>query len=97
MDNILLDVRMGSYLMGDEFEIYAPMPIRIQAHGTDPVARVDVIKDGQIVYSNSPGRPEVELEYTDRAGSPGRHYYYVRLQQANGMLAWSSPFFLEYK
>ena len=38
-----------------------------------------------------PERSSVELQYTDTDGTPGRRYYYVRVMQANGEMAWGSP------
>jgi hypothetical protein len=97
MDNILLDVRMGQHFMGDEFALAKALPIRIQARATRKIARVVVIKDNRIVYSTEPGRQNVELEYTDKDSLAGRHFYYVRVQQDDGLLAWSSPFFINYR
>jgi hypothetical protein len=97
MDNILLDVRMGPHFMGDEFALAKALPIRIQARATRKIARVAVIKDNRIVYSTEPGRQNVELEYTDKDSLAGRHFYYVRVQQDDGLLAWSSPFFINYR
>jgi hypothetical protein len=97
MDNILLDVRMGEHFMGDEFPLAQAQPIRVKARGTRAIARVDVIKDNRIVYSSAPKRQNVELEYTDKGGVSGRHFYYVRVQQDDGKVAWASPFFVNYK
>jgi hypothetical protein len=97
MDNILLDVRMGQYFMGDEFALTKALPIRVKARGARPIARVSVIKDNRVVYSTEPKQQNVELEYTDKDGVSGRHFYYVRVQQDNGLLAWSSPFFINYR
>src|SRR5262249_14129721 len=44
-DNILLDVRCDDHLMGDEFTTEKPVTLRILAHGTQPIERVDIIKD----------------------------------------------------
>jgi hypothetical protein len=37
------------------------------------------------------------LEFTDKGGVQGRHFYYVRVQQDDQMLAWSSPMFINYR
>ena len=95
-DNIILDVRMGQHFMGDEFSAAAAPPIRVKARGTRPVAKVDVIKDNKVVYSTEPKSPNVQFEFVDKDGAAGRHFYYVRLLQEDGMIAWSSPFFLNY-
>ena len=93
-DNIILDVRMGARFMGDAFALTRAEPLRVKAVGTASIAKVEVIKDGKVVYAASPGKREVDLEFQDREPTAGQHYYYVRLQQADGMIAWSSPFFI---
>ena len=53
-DNIILDVRMGEHFMGDEFKLPQAQPIRVKVRGTKPVAWVEVLKDGKVVYSTQP-------------------------------------------
>jgi len=97
MDNIILDVRMGSHFMGDEFQLSKAQPITVKAHTTKPVKKVEIIKDSKVVYSTTPGGQDVSFQFTDKDSVSGRHFYYVRLQQDDGMLAWSSPFFINYQ
>jgi hypothetical protein len=97
MDNIILDVRMGSHFMGDEFALSKAQPIKIKARGTKAIAKIVVIKDNQIVYTAEPKRQTVELEFLDKDSVAGRHFYYVRVQQDDQLLAWSSPFFINYQ
>jgi hypothetical protein len=96
-DNIVLDVQMGGHFMGDEFALSKAVPVRVKARGTGPVARVDVIKDSKVIYTAEPKSKQVSFEFTDKADVAGRHYYYVRLVQEDGMIAWSSPFFINYR
>jgi len=35
--------------------------------------------------------PEYSFQYVDNTLTKGESYYYVRVQQADGELAWSSP------
>ena len=95
-DNIILEVRMGKYFMGDEFALKKPEPIRVKVRGTGKVAKVEIIKDSKIVYATEPKTQDVSFEFTDRGEVNGRHYYYVRVQQEDQMIAWSSPFFINY-
>ncbi len=96
-DNIILDVRMGNYFMGDEFKANKPMPIKVHARGTRTVTRVEVIKDSEVIYTTEPKQQVVDFQFADKGDIGQRHYYYVRLQQDDGMIAWSSPFFINYK
>jgi hypothetical protein len=97
MDNIVLDVRMGPHFMGDEFKLSKPLPIKVSARGTKPIARVSFVKDNKTVYTAEPRQQTVQLEFTDKESIAGRHFYYVRIEQEDGMLAWSSPFFINYQ
>jgi hypothetical protein len=96
-DNIILDVRMGAHFMGDEFPLASPAPIRVRARGTRAVARVDVIKDNAVIYTTEPKSADVDFSFLDKGSIAGRHFYYVRLMQVDGMIAWSSPFFVNYR
>jgi hypothetical protein len=93
-DNIVLDVRCGEHLMGDEFAQAGPVTLRVAVLGTGPVKRVDVIKDFHFVYSAEPRSqsPKLDFTWTDDDGvirNPS--WYYVRVLQENGELAWASP------
>src|SRR5262245_47975960 len=96
-NNISLDVRMGQNMMGDEVKLGRPLPIQVKVRGTGPVARVDLIKDNKVIYSTTPNQQNVSFDYTDSGDIQKRHFYYVRLMQKDGMIAWSSPFFVNYR
>src|SRR5262249_43822922 len=96
-DNIILDVHMGQHFMGDDFALTKAEPIRVKGRGTRSVKKAIILRDSKEIYTTEPGRAEVDFEFTDRSPGAGRHYYYVRLEQDDGMLAWSSPFFVTYR
>jgi len=96
-DNIILDVRMGPHFMGDEFRLTSALPMKIKVRGTRAIARVDIIKDSEVIYSTSPNKRDVEFEFTDKGPVTGKHYYYVRVLQDDEMIAWSSPMFVNYR
>jgi hypothetical protein len=95
-DNILLDFRLVTgtreYLMGSDARSAAPPRFRIRVAGTGPVQDVEVVKDNKMVFSQKPGTQNVEVEYADTA-APGKQasFYYVRVRQADGQIAWGSP------
>jgi hypothetical protein len=90
-DNLLLDVRSGAHLQGDIFAATGKPRLEIHIEGTGPVDRVEVIRNNQFVFSDRPGKASVELRYEDNDPKPGESYYYVRVEQRNGQMAWSSP------
>ena len=89
---------MGEHFMGAEFAADAPLPLSVKIRGTREVARVEVIRGDKMIYSVEPRKQNVSFEFTDKEprGRASTHYYYVRVQQADGQLAWSSPIWVNY-
>ncbi|MEZ5395483.1 MAG: hypothetical protein R2724_22060 [Bryobacterales bacterium] len=83
--------------MGEEFTSAEPPSLEIGVIGTGEIAQIDVIKDNAIVYTAHPGVQELSFSYTDRSAEPGEHYYYVRVQQQDGNMAWASPIWIRYR
>jgi hypothetical protein len=97
-DNIILDVRSGDHLMGDIFTTQKRPSLEIVVRGTAPIARVHIIRDNKYVYSTEPKKAEVDLRYMDMDAVKGKtSYYYVRVEQADGNLAWGSPMWITWK
>jgi hypothetical protein len=95
-DDIILDVRSGTHLMGDAFKTNAPPTLQIGVHGTHALAAVHVLKDSEIVETFRPNQRDFKGSWTDPKPSPGTHYYYVRVEQADDQLAWASPMWIDY-
>jgi hypothetical protein len=50
-----------------------------------------VIRNGQALYTATPDREQAEFQYRDAKPPAGEAYYYIRVIQADGNMAWSSP------
>jgi hypothetical protein len=96
-DNILLEFWLGDHFMGEDFSAEANQPIRVKVRGTGVVEKLQLIRDGNYIYQSSPGKQVAELNYRDLEAGPGEHWYYVRVEQRNGELAWSSPIWVRYR
>jgi hypothetical protein len=97
-DNIVLVVRSDDHLMGEAFTTNKPPALDIEVHAPRHIAKVHVICNNEYVYSNEPNRQDVSLRYTDLAAKPGSTgYYYVRVEQSDGNLAWASPMWITYQ
>src|SRR5438552_2939960 len=70
-DNIVLEVRSGDHLMGDEFETRQPPRLEIRATGTHPIAHLVIVRDNNIVYTTEPGKADVNLTWVDNQPRPG--------------------------
>jgi hypothetical protein len=93
-DNIVLDVRMGNLgIMGDEVRTSRPR-LDVVVQGTGPINRVEVLRNGEVVHTNRPkDATEAKFSWEDPAPRKGEtaSYYYVRVVQKDGQMAWASP------
>ena len=102
-DNILLDVRTGEHMMGDEFTSSAVPRLQIRATGTTSIDRVDIVRQvgtatPEYVASFEPRKQKIDIDWSDPAAAAGEvNMYYVRLEQRNKALAWASPMWIDYK
>jgi len=97
-DNIIADVRCGEHFMGDEFTTSERPRLSIHLIGTQPFDKVHIVKDGNYVHAESPGKQEVEFTWSDFDVKPGKtSYYYVRGEQKDGELVWVSPMWIKYQ
>src|SRR5437764_2096347 len=76
-DNIIVSVRSGEHLMGDEFKTSSAPALQIHVIGTGPLAAIEILKDSEIVETIKPGKEEYQGTWTDPKPSAGIHYYYL--------------------
>jgi hypothetical protein len=77
--------------MGDSFSADVAPQLSVHPIGTGVIKQVDVVKNQKFVYTVRPGVKEVSFDYTDQDFGPGEIYYYVRVMQEDGQIAWNSP------
>ncbi len=94
---IFLDFHVLGRPMGSVIEEphEGPVPVRIQVAGTAPVERVQIVRDGQLVHEWRGRAEDVAIEFEDRPPEAGLHWWYARVFQADGEMAWPSPVWLK--
>ena len=65
--------------------------LRVKILGTAPIQQVDVVRGQDFVYTLQNQSDQVEFSFTDQDSQSGEVHYYVRVQQGDGQMAWSSP------
>jgi hypothetical protein len=94
-DNIVLDYRLQTggrdYLQGDIVDVKGPFNLWLRVLGTAPIRQVDIIKNQAFLHNRQALPQEVGFTFVDTNPSAGESYYYVRVIQIDGQLAWSSP------
>jgi len=82
--------------MGDELRTNVAPRLEINVQGTGAIARIDVLRDSEVVETIKPGKAEFRGTWTEPRPQAGVHYYYVRVEQQDGQLAWASPLWIDY-
>ncbi|MGH2367796.1 MAG: CehA/McbA family metallohydrolase [Chloroflexota bacterium] len=88
---MIVEFRVEDHGMGEEFET-AATGVRLTARvtGDGPLARLDVIRNGEIAHSHrATGRVEALSVTLPTAGETT--YFYLRAVQRDRQMAWSSP------
>jgi hypothetical protein len=98
-DNIVLDFRAETggavSIMGDVVRSRTAPVLEVRAIGTSKIAQLVIVKNQKFVYTGRPNTEDVRLRFVDHDFQPGANYYYVRVLQNDGQLAWSSPIWVE--
>lgn len=90
-----LDVRVNGHLMGEKQPAQSG-PVQVSARVIAPseIERVDVCRNNVFVYTRPGNGRETSFTYEDSKPLTATAYYYVRVVQKDGELAWSSPVWL---
>ena len=92
--NCRLDFRMNEAVMGDV--IAKPVPsatavvLLCDPDEKDPIAKAELFEDGKVVQSVLPNTGKCRWESAPLM-KPGKHYYFVKVIQADGQKLWSAP------
>jgi hypothetical protein len=102
-DRMLLDFRINGVFQGGEIALpklprgpenqSAPLEVTIRAEVLRPVHRVVLVRDGYEAETLTPASDARTISHTWQIEAPfiGTSYFYVRIESADGELAWSSP------
>ncbi len=99
---IVLDFRVNNTLMGSEVHTVTAPHISVSVQGSAPLHTVEVIRSGQVFSSVHLGADKniasLQFEFDDNIIIPQEtHYYYLRVLQADGNMAWSSPIWVTFE
>ena len=84
--------------MGGEAEASRSPELVFRVTGTAPVASLEIIRSGEVVYSAQPQTAEVSVSFRDEsAPRQASAHYHVRLVQDDGQIAWSTPIWVDYR
>jgi hypothetical protein len=82
--------------MGAEYGTLDHPTIVVEVHGTAPIVHLEIIRNDRILLTTSTNRLNASFTWVDRCPVSGESFYYLRVTQADGALAWSSPIWVTY-
>jgi hypothetical protein len=96
-DKIFVELSCGDRPMGEVLELAGKPELRFRIEGTAPVKRLTVVRNEQDHHVLEPGAKSVDGAWTDPAPLAGENRYYLRVEQSDGNMAWSSPLWVTVK
>ncbi len=93
---IRVDFRVNGRLMGEVAPRGAgPVSVTASVQCPRPIKSIEICRNNEYVYATSPAGVEAEIEFVDRSPPEASAYYYLRVVQDDGEVAWSSPVWLD--
>ncbi len=94
--NIVLDFRIqagdNEGIQGDEMSATSEIPtVKAVIRGSNDIKEVAVVRNNKYVHTREGEGERMEFEFREGSLDAGEHYYYVRVEQEDGNVAWSSP------
>jgi hypothetical protein len=96
-DNILVDFRCGDKIMGDDVLVQGAPRFDIEVVGTAEITKIDVLRDSEVVDTLRPKGATFKAAWTDAKAGDQAHYYYIRVLQSDGEIAWGTPIWVTRK
>jgi len=90
-DKIFIELSCGDRLMGEVIETKEKPVLKYRILGTAPIKRVTIVRNETNHHVIESAEKEVTGEWTDQEPLPGENRYYLRIEQSDGNMAWSSP------
>ena len=91
---MMLFFASGNAMMGDKVErkSQTAIPFTLRAQGASRIREVVIFRNNEIVFKNESNANSVQSQWLDTSPlATGSLWYYVRIQCADGSMAWSSP------
>ncbi len=96
-DKIFVELRNGEHLMGAVIEMEGKPELFFHIEGTAPVKRLTIVRNEVNHHLSEPNTKSVTASWTDEAPLAGENRYYLRVEQDDGNMAWSSPLWITVK
>jgi len=96
-DKIFVHLTCNGQPQGSILEAKGKPELQLAINGTAAIQRVTLVRNEQNYQVFEPGKRGFETTFTDAAPLAGENRYYLRVEQADGNMAWSSPVWVTVK
>ncbi len=84
--------------MGQEFETSDKPSMKVSIDGTAPIRAVTILRNEVQIRRFTPKETkDFDGAFTDEEPVDGENRYYVRVEQVDGNMGWTSPVWVHYK
>jgi len=94
-DKIFVEFSCDDHLLGTEVAVHGKPSLLFKVDGTAGISRITLVRNEQNYQQWEPRTKKFATTYTDDAPHPGENRYYLRVEQADGNMAWSSPVWVQ--
>ena len=96
-DKIFVEFTCNGKLLGTEIAVTGKPVLQFSIDGTAPITRVTLVRNEQNYQQWEPNTKTFEQTFADESPIAGENRYYLRVEQNDGNMAWSSPVWVQLK
>lgn len=96
-DKIFVEFTCNDRLLGTEIAVSGKPVLKFSVDGTSPIKRVTLVRNEQNYQQWEPNTKTFEKTFADESPIAGENRYYLRVEQNDGNMAWSSPVWVQIK
>ena len=96
-DKIFVEFSCNDKLLGTEIALSSPPILKFKVDGTAAIKRITLVRNEKDHQQWEPNTKTFDQTYTDTAPIAGENRYYLRVEQTDGNMAWSSPVWVQLK
>jgi len=96
-DKIFIEFSANGRAMGETFETREKPELVFAIDATAPLKRVTIVRNERNWHVIEPknGESKLETSFTDESPLDGENRYYLRVEQSDGSMGWSSPVWIK--
>ena len=97
---MVIDFRVNGAFLGASAAASGPPHIQVAVDAESDLDKLEIVRDGRFIYSSPAQGRRAAFQFVDKEEKPqGRSgsYYYLRVTQKDGMRAWASPVWVDWR